>query len=156
MDKIFEQLQFFRGFTLSNLQKLEIGHADIQPAEFSNTLRWNYGHILTAYEGLVFQLGGKGSKLDPKYMELFSQGTRPSEWTSEAPSLEEIAAELDKQGKLIVETFQNSLDEKLMKPFDVAGPHKLETVRDALIFCVWHEGLHQGVINGLTRVVTNK
>ncbi len=29
MDKVFEQLQFFRGFTLSNLQKLEKEHADI-------------------------------------------------------------------------------------------------------------------------------
>ncbi|SFB19670.1 MULTISPECIES: DinB family protein [unclassified Bacillus (in: firmicutes)] len=156
MDKIFEQLQFFRGFTLSNLQKLEKEHADIQPTGFSNTLRWNYGHILTAYEGLVFQLAGKESKLDPKYMQLFSQGTRPSEWTTDAPSLEEIAGELDKHGKLIVETFQNSLDEKLLQPFVVSGEHKLETVRDALIFCIWHEGLHQGVINGLTRVVTTK
>lgn len=87
-------------------------------------------------------------------MELFSQGTRPSEWTIEAPSLEEIAAELEKQGKLIVETFQNSLDEKLMQLFDISGVYKLETIRDALIFCIWHEGLHQGVINGLTRAVT--
>lgn len=156
MDKVFEQLQFFRGFTLNNLQKLEKEHADIQPTGFSNTLRWNYAHILTAYEGLVFQLTGKASKLDPKYMELFSQGTRPSEWTIEAPSLEEIAGELDKQGKLIVETFQNSLDEKLMQPFVVSGELKLETVREVLTFCIWHEGLHQGVINVLTRVVTNK
>jgi hypothetical protein len=37
----------------------------------------------------VFQLSGKGRKLDPKYM-------------------------------------------------------KLETVREALTFCIWHEGLHQG------------
>ncbi|MDM5156361.1 DinB family protein [Bacillus sp. DX1.1] len=156
MEKIFEQLQFFCGFTLNNLQKLEKNHADVQPTGFSNTLRWNYGHILTAYEGLVFQLTGKGSKLDPKFMELFSQGTRPSEWTIEAPSLEEIATELEKQGKLIVETFQNSLDEKLVQPFEVSGAHKLETVREALVFCIWHEGLHQGVINGLTRVVTTK
>ncbi|MDM5155057.1 hypothetical protein QUF88_14915 [Bacillus sp. DX1.1] len=57
IDKVFEQLQFFRGFTLNNLQNLE-KHADIQPTGFSNTLRWNYAHILTAYEGLVFQLSG--------------------------------------------------------------------------------------------------
>lgn len=64
-------------------------------------------------------------------MALFSQGTRPSEWTVEPPSLEEIAAELEKQGKLIVETFQNSLDEKLMQLFTVTGAHKLETVRES-------------------------
>ncbi|CRK83603.1 DinB family protein [Neobacillus massiliamazoniensis] len=154
MDKVFEQLHFFRGFTLSNIQKLKKEHADIQPVGFSNTLRWNYAHILTAYDGLVFQLSGKGSKLDPKYMELFSQGTRPSEWKIEAPSLEEITAELEKQGKLIIETFQNSLDEKLIQPKEIGGAFKLETVRDSIIFCIWHEGLHQGVINGLTRVVT--
>lgn len=84
----------------------------------------------------MFQLSGKGRKLDPKYMELFSQGTRPSEWKMEAPSLEELAGELDKQGKLMVETFQNSLDEKLMQPFVVSGEYKLETVREALTFCI--------------------
>ncbi|QOR64836.1 DinB family protein [Cytobacillus suaedae] len=79
MDKVFEQLQIFRGFTLSNLQKLKNEDADIQPAGFSNTLRWNYAHILVAYDELVYQLSGKGIQLNPKYRELFSQGTRPSE-----------------------------------------------------------------------------
>jgi uncharacterized damage-inducible protein DinB len=153
MDKALEQLQFFRGFTLNNLQKLKKEHADIQPAGFSNTLRWNYAHILTAYDGLMFQLSGKGSKLDPRFFEFFGGGTKPSEWKTEAPSLEKIAGELEKQGKLLVETFQNSLDEKLVHSKEIAGI-KLETVRDALTFCLWHEGLHQGVINGLTRVVT--
>ncbi|QOR68930.1 hypothetical protein IM538_13335 [Cytobacillus suaedae] len=67
-----------------------------------------------------------------------------------------MSAELDKQGKLLVETFQHLLDEKLVQPQDIAGAFKLETIRDALLFAIWHEGLHQGVINGLTRVVTTK
>jgi uncharacterized damage-inducible protein DinB len=154
MNKVLEQFQFIRGFTLNNLQKIEKKHADIQPTGFSNTLRWNYAHILTAYEQLLFQLSGKESKLDPKFLELFKSGTRPSEWTIVPSSLEEITVELERQGKLIVETFQNSLDDKLIQPFTLHGEHKLETVRDALLFCIWHEGLHQGVINGLTRVVT--
>lgn len=149
-----EQFQFFRESTLKNLQNLEKEYADIQPTGFNNTLRWNYAHILTAYEGLVIQLSGNESKLDPKYMQLFGIGTKPSEWKMEAPSLEEIAAELEKQAKYIIETFQNSLDDKLMQPREIRTL-KLETVRDALTFCIWHEGYHQGVINGLSRVVTS-
>lgn len=154
MDTLLQHLQFVRGVTLMRLQKVEKGQEDIQPAAFSNTLRWNFAHILTPYEAFVFGLSGKESNLDPKYKELFGRGTRPSEWTVVPPSMKEIAKELDTQGKLIIETFHDSLDEKLLKPFDFSPNYTFETVRDALTACIWHEGLHLGVINGLMRVVT--
>jgi len=149
-DSIFEQLKFTRSYTLRLLSSVSTDVVEKVPTGFNNNILWNAGHILGAYEQLLYANTGDELNLSEDVISFFKGGTKPSDWNSEPPSFEEIIALLDKQSEQIISTYEGRLDEVIPKEMKL-GSFEIKTVRDMISFNIFHEGLHTGLINGLKR-----
>ncbi|WP_243387180.1 DinB family protein [Bacillus kexueae] len=145
---LFNQYEFVRHVLLHNLNDVSEEMAQEIPDGFPHHLLWQAGHVYVSLEQIVFHFSGEPVNIPEGYAELFQKGTRPSEWTKEPPSLEEIKNILQEQMYRVKETFENRLDEKIAQPFE-AGPLKLETIGELLLFSLFHESEHNGCIKGI-------
>ncbi|WP_144549582.1 DinB family protein [Bacillus sp. X1(2014)] len=145
---LFDQFEFARNVTLKVVQGITEENADIIPSGYSNSLRWQLGHIYVSVEGIVFHFANETPNLPEGYMELFNTGTNPTDWKTIPPTIEEILPLLSEQVKRVKETFSGRLDEKIAQPLPI-GPLKLETIGELLSFASFHESEHIGIIKSL-------
>src|SRR5699024_6765361 len=110
---IFEQFDFYRDSTVELLESITSeSQADINPTGFSNTLRWNLGHILVAQEGIMYYFGrDEKGFLPTSFQGLFSTGTSPKDWKTTPPTLPEIREPLIEQNERMRATFSGKLEE---------------------------------------------
>jgi len=149
-DAIFEQLRFTRIYTLKVLSSVSKEVVDLIPAGFSNNILWNAGHVLGAYEQLLYANTGDVGQLSKEFIDFFKGGTKPGDWQAEPPSYEEIVTLLEQQVEQVIYTYEGRLDEIISKEMKL-GSFEIKTVRDMISFNIFHEGLHAGLINGLKR-----
>ncbi len=145
---IFQQVELIRGRTMEVFNNIMEEQADIQPAGFNNTIRWNLGHILTVQELMAFSFMNEPMALPEDLMKLFVPGSKPSEWESTPPTLEALSNLLQEQTARIKQKLTGRMDEKLAKPFK-----DFQTVGEVLNYSIYHEGIHTGFLNALRRVV---
>ncbi|MBM7620936.1 hypothetical protein JOC95_002791 [Bacillus tianshenii] len=147
---LFKQMGFVRSRTLKMLDATTDELADQMPSGFRNSIRWNAGHIFLTQDTLMYSFGGGDHQVPEHYFSLFEMHTSPLDWKLDPPSLTELEERLSTQADRIRRDFSGKLDEKIIRPFQI-GDYRLETLAEVLAFANWHEGLHQGVINGLKR-----
>lgn len=153
--RLFKQYQFFREMTLNELKGVTNEEALIIPEGFSNSILWNAGHLLVTSDSIITN-GVLGEEYKYKHLqEFFNRGTKPSEWTKEPPTLEEIMKELSEQLKDIEAKYEGKLNSPLENPFSL-GVMELETGADYFNFGIIHESLHIGVIKGLKYALKGK
>lgn len=154
MDATMKLFKYNRTSTLILLPKLDESLWDIQPENWPNTIRWNAGHVYAETERFLNDADQEYEIIRPDWMDLFLDGTRPSEWTEEdqVPSKEEIIKALKEQEKRIETFFEGKLNNKADKVRDLNGT-LLDTVDAALQFVTWHEGIHLGVVKSLRLVL---
>ena len=140
--------KYSRTSTLILLPKLDESLWDIQPDGFPNTIRWNAGHVYVTAEDFLNEADPGFTISKRRWMELFLDGTRPSEWTGDIPTKEEIIEGLREQEDRLVRYFENKLDNQAKSVRDVNGL-KLNTNDASLQFVTWHEGIHLGIIKSL-------
>jgi hypothetical protein len=149
---IFDQLEFARNITFKVAEGITEENADLIPDGFPNSLRWQLGHIYTSVEGIVFHFANETMTLPQNYGELFNTGTRPTDWNTTPPTIEEIKSLLSEQVKRVRETFEGRLDEKIANPLPI-GPLQLETIGELISFASFHESEHIGVIKTMNHAV---
>jgi hypothetical protein len=149
---LFDQLEFARMITLKVAEGITEENADLIPDGFPNSLRWQLGHIYTSVEGIVFHFANETMNLPQNYGELFNTGTRPVDWNTTPPTIEEIKSLLSEQMKRVRETFEGRLDEKIQNPLPI-GPLTLETIGELISFASFHESEHIGVIKTMNHAV---
>jgi len=147
-----DMFKYNRTSTLILLPKLEESIWDIQPENFPNTIRWNAGHIYAEAEGFLHDADHNYEVIRPDWMDLFLDGTRPSEWKGNIPTKDEIIDALKEQEQRIETFFEGKYHNKTSKVRDINGL-MLETVDSSLQFVTWHEGLHLGILKSLRLVV---
>lgn len=128
---------------------------DVQSPAFSNTLRWNIGHIVFCFQhflsiGLPFQ-----SDLPASYATLFQTGTKPSDWTTAPPSKDELIHYLSVQLELLSSVTPDELEAALPAPITM-GPFQFTTVGEVFNFAVMHESIHLGIISSIVKVVVQE
>ncbi|MBN8209005.1 DinB family protein [Bacillus sp. NTK071] len=147
-DKVLKQFEMTRKFLLMGAEKITEEHADLIPGGFSNSLRWQLGHVYVTLEQLLFVQTSEEAHLPEGYSELFAPGTSPKDWTAEPPKLDELKSNLSAQLERLKETFQGRLEDEITKPFKV-GPYELTTIGEVLLFAIYHESEHNGCMKGL-------
>jgi hypothetical protein len=143
---LFLQMDLIRERTLQQLEMINEAIADQMPSGYSNTLRWNIGHILTVQENLCFKLIGEPFGLPEDFPAFFANGTRPGDWNSAPPTLETLKSLLIEQPLRIKQKLALRLEEKLAQPFK-----GIDTLRGVIGFSLYHEGVHTGIIMGLRK-----
>ncbi|PIC63785.1 hypothetical protein CSV79_10115 [Sporosarcina sp. P13] len=148
-----QQLSAARGYTLGRIKGVSEDAWDAQPEGFSNTIRWNVGHIYVTVESLLSQAIQTYEKSHSDWPEFFAPGSSPTSWQSAPPTTEELVGALVEQGKQLSQVMESSPVQALESPLSIGKFITLETVDDVLQFLAWHEGIHSGLINGLARVI---
>lgn len=145
-----KQFNLTRTSLLTFLDDLNEEKIDIQAKYFNNTIRWHIGHTLVVTEKFLFQYPKKTTNIPENYALLFSSGTKPADWTEEAPSLEVLMQQLIEQQSRVNEF--NDLFWKTNVPFKVPFG-SIETYSDLLIMLAYHEAEHLGKIKAMYQVV---
>ncbi len=141
-----KQLELTRGSLLKFLQTIDESTAIKQPDGFNNNIQWHIGHVLTAAESFMF--GRAFKNLPEKYPSLFGKGTKPSEWTADAPAIDVLISQLEQQAERIKAIPEERFEKPLPEPF--LG---LETVGELYGLMLYHEADHIGQMKAMKRVI---
>lgn len=142
--------KYSRTSTLILLTKINDEYWDVQPEGYPNTVRWNAGHVYATAEDYLVDADKNYMVVHPEWFDLFLDGTRPSEWTGYVPTKDEIIDALKEQEVRIVNHFKNKLNDQASLIRNINNT-LLDTVDASLQFVTWHEGIHLGVTNSLSK-----
>ncbi|WNQ11406.1 DinB family protein [Paenibacillus aurantius] len=146
---LVNQYELLSGLFIENIAKhIPEEIADLQPEGFSNTIRWNIGHVLFLTEQLVNFPERSADPLPAEYEKLFARGTRPSEWASEPPSLEELAGHLKEQLERFKRIPEERQSQVLQEP--VEGMRTFEELASLILV---HNSMHVGIIFTMKQVI---
>ncbi|WP_161625283.1 DinB family protein [Pontibacillus halophilus] len=151
-EMVVKQLDMMRSVLLNEIKDIEETEADIIPNGFPNSLRWQLGHTYLSVEYLVFAKSGRTPVIPEDYPTLFGGGTHPDQWEVKGPSLHELRQQLTEQKERLLNDLKGSTSESLREPFQ-PGPYTFETVGEMLLFTLYHESEHIGLIKGLKRTI---
>lgn len=124
--------------------------ADFQPEGFSNTVRWQLGHLLVSAESFMFGYPQVGSPVPEIYASFFERGTAPSRWQRSAPSLTELKKQLEAQEKRLAELPDEYWSEKVTSPIPGMDIKDREGLFHLLLH---HEAMHLGQIQSIKRLI---
>lgn len=147
-----KQFQFYRVYTLIHLKHIDEKKWDAQPDGFSNTIRWNAGHLYVTAEGLLHRADTGYEMKKPEWAAFFAPGTRPAEWKEEPPASTDIIASLEEQSGRIASFFEGKLNNPASEPLVIQG-HSMDSGEAILQFVSWHEGIHTGMIKSLDKII---
>ncbi len=136
-------LDFFDRCTLEQLNQI--------PQGFNNNLIWNIGHIIVAQQSLIYKSSDVPMYISDDLFHRYKPGTKPTRTVSsdEADELKSLLTSLIEQteadfykGKFVV------FNERTTG----TGFH-LASLREALEFNNYHEGLHLGFMMSIKKFV---
>ncbi|GED17305.1 DinB family protein [Aneurinibacillus migulanus] len=153
---VMKQFAIARSRLLSALENVTEEAASQKPEGFNNNIHWHAGHILLVTEKFFFKAPTGASELPELYDEYFANGTKPEDWKSMPPSLQEIIELLTNQEKRIKETGITNLDRELDSPLNFKSGLKMGTTGELANMAIYHEGVHTGYIYAMKRLVTKQ
>lgn len=128
---------------------------DIYPQAFSNTIRWNVGHIIVSLDSLFSRAFPFSSNLPEGYAGLFKRGTKPSDWSITPPAKEELVQYLSGQLNRLSEIRPSILEQPLKSPIQI-GSLSFEAVGELFNFAFIHETVHSTTITCLRKVIQHQ
>jgi hypothetical protein len=136
-------LDFFDRYSLDQLNKI--------PDGFNNNLIWNIGHVIVAQQSLIYRGSNLPMYISDELVNLYKPGTKPTRAITQA--------EVDELKDLLIsliakteEDVQNGIFIAYNERTTFTGFH-LASVKDALEFNNYHEGIHLGYLMSLRKFV---
>ncbi|MCR2804571.1 DinB family protein [Paenibacillus soyae] len=145
--KDFRQL---REETISFAESVPADKLDLIPEGYSNSIRWNLGHLLAAWDHGIFPKLGGSWRIPTVYHSMFPNGTSPRDWRSAPPSLKEIVRQLRDQKEQITLELPSHLDYPLAEPF-----LNMSTMAEMLEFLLNEEQHHQRTMRAIAEALEN-
>ncbi|MGM0884631.1 MAG: DinB family protein [Bacillota bacterium] len=145
---VIEQFRQLREETLALLADIRPEWYDIMPEGFNNSIRWNLGHILVAWDHAIFPKLGEEWHVPSHYHYLFPKGSSPKTWQTAAPAVEEIVNHLRSQKDEISDATAHRLSELLVEPF-----LKIATIQEMYGFMLREETHHMNVIKRIAEAI---
>ncbi|MEC1377188.1 DinB family protein [Heyndrickxia oleronia] len=125
---------------------------DIIPEPFTNSIRWNIGHIILSHNYFLSLGQPNISSLPENYTQLFKPGSKPSDWTEVPPTKDELVNYLSNQLSNLSEIASSTFAKHLDTPVEI-GPLKLNTFNEVFNFSTIHETSHLTTISCLLKVL---
>ena len=144
--------EYSRGATMVALGSVADAEWDKQPTGFSNTIRWNAGHVYMTAEDYLHKADKNYEITHPEWYRYFIDGSKLSDWDDQVPSVSEILDALKEQGERILNYFNGKQQNEATEVEEIRYL-KLDTVEAALQFVTWHEGIHLGIIKSMQNVL---
>lgn len=147
---IFGLFERTRKSILGYTAELTPEQRSIVPTGFNNNIYWQLGHIMVVTDMILFGFSGKSGEVPAEYKTFFGPGTKPADWTTEAPAWEELLDLFAKQTHLVRETFAGQINEPVANKENFA---KADTIGDLLELNTMHESSHSGMVNAMSKLV---
>lgn len=119
------------------------------PEGFRNNIWWNIAHVVVTQQLLVYKLSGLQMRIPETLVEKYKKGTVPGEAPSDE-EIKEIAAFLISTLEWMIEDYEAGLF-KEYNSYTTSAQVTLNNVEDAIVFNLYHEGLHRGAIIALQK-----
>jgi hypothetical protein len=119
------------------------------PEGFSNNLIWNIAHVVVTQQLLVYKLSGLPLMIDDEMIGLYKKGTK----TERTVSQEEV----NTIRELLFSTLDKTEEDisagifKKYQEYPTSTGFVLKSVKDAMSFNNFHEGIHLGYILALKK-----
>jgi len=152
MDFIFEVLPNTRKYLNNVLENNSLEDLNKIPKGFNNNIFWNVAHLVVSQQVLVYKLSGLPLLVSDELVEKYKKGTKPEAPVTQA-EVEEIKALLFTPIEKTKEDYYNGVFKEYQEYVVVTTGNTLRRVEDALQFTVFHEGLHIGYIQALSRAI---
>jgi hypothetical protein len=144
MEATFRIWQTSRGLYQIFLDNYSLEQLNTIPAGMSNNLIWNIGHVIVSQQKLVYALSGLPMHISDSLFEKYQNGSRPDEKTTQA--------EVDEIKKLLSEMVEKTKADfeagifKEFHPYQTKTGFHLGTLKEAMEFNNYHEGIHLGIM----------
>ena len=151
MQKQFDTLKKSRLLMLKIIENLTIEQLNKIPEGFKNNIVWNITHLVVTQQLLCYKLSGLDCLISGKMIANFQKGTAPTATISEI--------EFETIKKLFIE-LPNKLEEDYSKgifknyfEYKTSVDITLNSFEDGILFNLYHEGIHLGIILQLLKFV---
>jgi len=121
------------------------------PEGYRNNIWWNIAYVVVTQQLLVYKLSGQEMRVDSALVEKFKKGTVPDGSATDA-EIELVTNLLFDTEKWIREDYANGIF-KSYNEYTTSVNITLRNVEDAILFNIFHEGIHLGTILALLKAL---
>ena len=149
MDATFRIWETSRGLYKNFLDNYSLEQLNTIPAGMSNNLIWNLGHVVVSQQKLVYALSGLPMHIPDSLFENYQNGSQPDGKTSQA--------EVDEIKQLLLEMVEKTKADfkagifKEFHPYQTKTGFHLGTLKEAMEFNNYHEGIHLGIMMSIKK-----
>jgi hypothetical protein len=151
LEKEFDTLRQNRNILLQILKQTPREQLARIPKGFRNNIWWNIAHVVVTQQLLLYALSDLPMAIDETLVQKYRKGSFP-----EGTPTEEEVRQME---HLLLSTLEQARRDfsdgtfKTFKEYTTSVGVTLKSAGEALVFDVFHEGLHLGVIMSLKKVV---
>jgi hypothetical protein len=151
MKREIERLKKTRLYLLDLINDLNTEQLNEIPYGFNNNIIWNLGHLIVSQQGLCYLRAGLKPVVGNEYFANFKPQTKPNNiiQTKEIDEIKTLFLS-------VVDKLEADYDESLFSNYGAfTTPYGVEitNIDDAIIFTLFHEGLHTGYIMAMKRLL---
>lgn len=154
MKEQFELIRQTRTRFIDLVNGLSIEELNEIPSGMNNNVAWNFGHIVTAQQGLCNALSGVELDVPEELTAGFKKGTKPEGFISQ-----ETIDELKEYAVSCIDELEKGLGENVYvqyKPYTTSFGYTLNNIEDAVRFVMVHDALHLGYSMAIRRNLSKK
>jgi len=151
MNLHIDKLKKSRKLTLKLIEGLTIDQVNKIPEGFNNNIVWNLAHLVVIQQLLCYKMSGLECKISNEMIAEFQKGAKPTYKVSS----EEFQI-IKKQFIELPEVLEEDLNKDIFKnyiDYTTSVDVTLKNIEDAIIFNLFHEGIHLGIILQLKKLV---
>ena len=151
MEATFRIWQTSRGLYKNFLDNYSLEQLNTIPSGMSNNLIWNIGHVIVSQQKLVYALSGLPMNISDSLFEKYQNGSRPNGKTPQT--------EVDEIKKLLSEIVEKTKADfkagifKEFHPYQTKTGFHLGTLKEAVEFNNYHEGIHLGIMMSIKKYI---
>lgn len=151
MDKMLETTSRQRKAYIDMLSGLSMQQLNTIPEGFNNNILWNLGHIVATQQLLVYSLSGERWTVDKELIKAYRNGTRPERLYTEADRqlvIDNMLAPIQ-----ATHTLRAAGGFSTYQPFKLPTGFEITDYDSAVLFNLFHEGLHMGYVFSINKFV---
>ncbi|MBV7331491.1 DinB family protein [Chloroflexi bacterium TSY] len=122
------------------------------PDGHDNNVAWNLGHIIAVQQRICYLRSGLDAYVSDEMTAMYLPGTSPADWEIEPDTEELVALLMDHQEKIEADYAAGKFGGTFEEMKTTSGLH-VPDFETALIFNIYHESQHFGMILALNNFV---
>ena len=151
MQKQFDVLKKSRQLTLKAIDNCTIEQLNKIPPGFKNNIAWNITHLLVSQQLLCYKLSGLDCLVSEEMITNFQKGTSPTFTLSET-EFDLIKKQFTELPDKMEEDYSKGIFKNYFE-YKTSVDVTLKNIEDGIIFNLYHEGIHLGIILQLLKFV---